>query len=113
MVEMSGTLSSSPQPTATTSHRKHKNGEISSTMISTNEMILPTGKDFTACYMELCKKYHLRPLPVICVTLPYNLDFTTDRVKMEDWRPILNALSLDRSLRSRYTLSLHHSLHDE
>ncbi|KAF7400901.1 hypothetical protein HZH66_006085 [Vespula vulgaris] len=100
MVEMSGTLSSSPQPTATTSHRKHKNGEISSTMISTNEMILPTGKDFTACYMELCKKYHLRPLPVICVTLPYNLDFTTDRVKMEDWRPILNALSLDRSLRS-------------
>lgn len=50
--------------------------------------------------MELCKQQRLRPLPVICVTLPNSLDFTTDRVKMDDWGPILNSLSLDRSLRS-------------
>ncbi|KAK2584595.1 hypothetical protein KPH14_006953 [Odynerus spinipes] len=81
--------------------RRRKRAEAPAAVIATNnEMAVPTGKDFTACYMELCKKHHLRPLPVICVTLPHSLDFTTDRVKMEDWKPILNSLSLDRSLRS-------------
>ncbi|XP_043501419.1 centrosomal protein of 78 kDa-like [Polistes fuscatus] len=111
MVEMSGTLlASSPRSTRgeTASRRKRKKNEISSTIVNTKDTTIPTGKNFTACYMELCKRYHLRPLPIICVTLPYSLDFTTDRIKMEDWRPILNSLSLDRSslrsisIRSRY-----------
>ncbi|XP_011691473.1 PREDICTED: protein Cep78 homolog [Wasmannia auropunctata] len=63
-------------------------------------MAIPAGRNFASCYMELCKQQRLRPLPVICVTLPYNLDFTTDRIKMDDWGPILNSLSLDRSLKS-------------
>ncbi|KYN31686.1 Centrosomal protein of 78 kDa [Trachymyrmex septentrionalis] len=63
-------------------------------------MAIPAGRNFASCYMELCKQQRLRPLPVICVTLPHNLDFTTDRIKMDDWRPILNSLSLDRSLKS-------------
>ncbi|XP_032689168.1 protein Cep78 homolog [Odontomachus brunneus] len=63
-------------------------------------MAIPAGRNFASCYMELCKQQRLRPLPVICVTLPHSLDFTTDRVKMDDWGPILNSLSLDRSLRS-------------
>ncbi|XP_078048604.1 uncharacterized protein LOC144475987 [Augochlora pura] len=63
-------------------------------------MVMPTSRNFGNCYMELCKQQRLRPLPVICVTLPHNLDFTTDRVKMDDWGPILNSLSLDRSLKS-------------
>ncbi|XP_072754207.1 uncharacterized protein [Anoplolepis gracilipes] len=63
-------------------------------------MAIPAGKNFASCYMELCKQQRLRPLPVICVTLPHSLDFTTDRVKMDDWGPILNSLSLDRSLKS-------------
>ncbi|KAI4483020.1 hypothetical protein M0804_008075 [Polistes exclamans] len=103
MVEMSGTLlASSPRSTReeTASRRRRKNNEMSSTIVTTKDTTIPTGKNFTACYMELCKRYHLRPLPVICVTLPYSLDFTTDRIKMEDWRPILNSLSLDRTLRS-------------
>lgn len=50
--------------------------------------------------MDLCKQQRLRPLPVISVTLPHSLDFATDRVKMDDWGPILNSLSLDRTLRS-------------
>jgi hypothetical protein len=54
---------------------------------------------FASSYLELCKKQRLRPLPMICVTLPYSLDFTTDRVKMDDWKPILNSLSFDRTLR--------------
>ena len=54
---------------------------------------------FATCYMELCRQQRLRPLPMICVTLPHSLDFTTDRVKMDDWAPILNSLSLDRTLR--------------
>ncbi|XP_043257710.1 centrosomal protein of 78 kDa [Colletes gigas] len=63
-------------------------------------MEIPNGRNFANCYMELCKQQRLRPLPVICVALPHNLDFTTDRVKMDDWNPILNSLSLDRSLKS-------------
>ncbi|XP_054005609.1 centrosomal protein of 78 kDa-like [Hylaeus anthracinus] len=61
---------------------------------------IQTGRNFATSYMELCKQHRLRPLPVICVALPHNLDFTTDRVKMDDWNPILNSLSLDRSLKS-------------
>ncbi|KYQ50418.1 Centrosomal protein of 78 kDa, partial [Trachymyrmex zeteki] len=67
---------------------------------SPRRMAIPAGRNFASCYMELCKQQRLRPLPVICVTLPHNLDFTTDRIKMDDWRPILNSLSLDRSLKS-------------
>ncbi|KAK1120629.1 hypothetical protein K0M31_012236 [Melipona bicolor] len=63
-------------------------------------MAIPNSRNFANSYMELCKQQRLRPLPVICVTLPHSLDFTTDRVKMDDWGPILNSLSLDRSLRS-------------
>ncbi|XP_026824222.1 centrosomal protein of 78 kDa-like [Ooceraea biroi] len=63
-------------------------------------MAIPAGRNFASCYMELCKQQRLRPLPVICVSLPYSLDFTTDRIKMDDWGPILNSLSLDRSLRA-------------
>nr|XP_012147887.1 PREDICTED: centrosomal protein of 78 kDa [Megachile rotundata] len=63
-------------------------------------MAIPNSRNFANCYMELCRQQRLRPLPVICVTLPHCLDFTTDRVKMDDWSPILNSLSLDRSLRS-------------
>lgn len=67
---------------------------------SVTEMDLPTGQSFSSCYAELCKRQKLRPLPVICVTLPHYLEFTTDRVKMDDWGPILNSLSLDRTLKS-------------
>ncbi|XP_034934468.1 centrosomal protein of 78 kDa [Chelonus insularis] len=63
-------------------------------------MALPSGQNFATCYVQLCKQQRVRPLPVICVTLPHSLDFTTDRVKMDDWGPILNSLSLDRSLKS-------------
>lgn len=68
--------------------------------VSSSKMAIPNSRNFANCYMELCKQQRLRPLPVICVTLPHSLDFTTDRVKMDDWGPILNSLSLDRSLRS-------------
>ena len=64
------------------------------------KMSIPTSRNFAGCYMELCKQQRVRPLPVICLTLPHSLDFTTDRVKMDDWGPILNSLSLDRSLKS-------------
>ncbi|XP_020295536.1 centrosomal protein of 78 kDa-like [Pseudomyrmex gracilis] len=67
---------------------------------SPQKMAIPTSRNFASCYIELCKQQRLRPLPVICVTLPHSLDFTTDRVKIDDWGPILNSLSLDRSLKS-------------
>ncbi|CAL7945950.1 unnamed protein product [Xylocopa violacea] len=76
-------------------------GKIAASLpVSSTNMAIPNSRNFANCYMELCKQQRLRPLPVICVTLPHSLDFTTDRVKMDDWGPILNSLSLDRSLRS-------------
>ncbi|XP_076279349.1 uncharacterized protein LOC143208648 [Lasioglossum baleicum] len=91
------------------SQQECRNGRRNSgaATVSVTKMALPTSRNFANCYMELCKQQRLRPLPVICVTLPHNLDFTTDRVKMDDWGPILNSLALDRSLkaisvRSRY-----------
>lgn len=75
---------------------------------SPRKMAIPASRNFASCYMELCKQQRLRPLPVICVTLPHSLDFTTDRIKMDDWGPILNSLSLDRSLKS---ISVHSRLH--
>ncbi|XP_011494118.1 PREDICTED: centrosomal protein of 78 kDa [Ceratosolen solmsi marchali] len=70
------------------------------TVMRTNMQATAEDHSFASSYMELCKKQRLRPLPMICVTLPYSLDFTTDRVKMDDWKPILNSLSFDRTLRS-------------
>ncbi|XP_048513405.1 centrosomal protein of 78 kDa [Athalia rosae] len=63
-------------------------------------MGVPTSQTFASCYMDLCKQQRFRPLPIISVTLPHSLDFTTDRVKMDDWGPILQSLSLDQTLRS-------------
>ena len=64
------------------------------------EMDIPSGENFSSCYMELCKKHRVRPLPAICVTLPHYLEFTTDRIKIDEWGPILNSLSVDRTLKS-------------
>lgn len=50
--------------------------------------------------MELCRQAQQRPLPNVCVRLPSTLDIITDRVKLDDWGPILQALSLDRDLHS-------------
>ncbi|XP_044017347.1 centrosomal protein of 78 kDa [Aphidius gifuensis] len=72
------------------------------------KMSIPSCENFSACYMELCKQQRLRPLPMICLTLPYTLDFTTDRVKIDDWGPILNSLSLDKSLKIIKVKSKYH-----
>lgn len=63
------------------------------------KMSVPSCENFSSCYIELCKQQRSRPLPIICLTLPYTLDFTTDRVKIDDWGPILNSLSFDKSLK--------------
>lgn len=58
------------------------------------------GYSFSICYMELCRQQRIKPLPLICVSLPYRLEFTADRVKMDEWTPILSSLALDKVLRS-------------
>ncbi|XP_014207934.1 centrosomal protein of 78 kDa [Copidosoma floridanum] len=63
-------------------------------------MAVLSDHSFATVYMELCRQQRLRPLPTICVTLPHALDFTVDRIKLDDWAPILNSLSLDRTLRT-------------
>lgn len=55
---------------------------------------------FSTCYVDFCRKNRTRPLPIICVTLPNSLDFITDRIKLDDWKPILSSLSLDQTLKS-------------
>ncbi|XP_067008780.1 centrosomal protein of 78 kDa isoform X2 [Anabrus simplex] len=54
---------------------------------------------FRLCYDGLCRRQNLMPLSGVKAHLTKNtLDFNGDRVKLEEWGPILLALGLDRSL---------------
>ncbi|KAK3915571.1 Centrosomal protein of 78 kDa, partial [Frankliniella fusca] len=51
------------------------------------------------CYTELCNVYNTSMIfPIKAHLHKRILDFNGDRVKLDEWRPILRALSLDRSL---------------
>ncbi|XP_049865601.1 protein Cep78 homolog [Pectinophora gossypiella] len=56
---------------------------------------------FHQCYLKCCKLQNLTPLNAV---IPGGngkvLDFCVDRIKYQDWPPILNALSCDLSLHS-------------
>lgn len=59
-------------------------------------------------YVQSCKEFGLVPLQAVKTEIRKNsLDFNVDKIKFDEWQPILNALRLDRSLhyvrlRSRY-----------
>ncbi|KAJ9580749.1 hypothetical protein L9F63_024075 [Diploptera punctata] len=54
---------------------------------------------FGLCYEDICKLLNRAPLPCVKAHLKKNiLDFNGDRITYDEWGPILNALSLDRSL---------------
>ncbi|XP_022916714.1 centrosomal protein of 78 kDa [Onthophagus taurus] len=56
---------------------------------------------FYVWYGELCRRSNLTPLANVKPARPKNetvLDFTCDRIKVEDWVPILAALKQDSSL---------------
>lgn len=56
---------------------------------------------FYVWYTELCRRINANPLSIVRPAKPKNeavLDFVSDRIKTEEWTPILNALRLDTSL---------------
>lgn len=56
---------------------------------------------FYIWYSELCRRANVTPLAIVKPAKPKNesvLEFTADRIKAEDWSPILNALKQDTSL---------------
>ncbi|GJQ86140.1 hypothetical protein Trydic_g13421 [Trypoxylus dichotomus] len=56
---------------------------------------------FYIWYGELCRRANVTPLSIVKPAKPKNesvLDFTADRIKAEEWSPILNALRQDTSL---------------
>lgn len=56
---------------------------------------------FYVWYTELCRRINTNPLSIVRPPKPKNeavLDFVSDRIKVEEWTPILNALRLDTSL---------------
>lgn len=54
---------------------------------------------FHQCYLNCCKLQNLTPLNyVIPSSNGKVLDFCVDRIKYQEWPPILNALSCDLSL---------------
>lgn len=56
-------------------------------------------RKFSLCYEDLCRIQNQRPLPSVKAHLEKNiLNFNGDLITCEEWGPILNALSLDRSL---------------
>lgn len=56
---------------------------------------------FYVWYTELCRRLNIQPAPAVkpakpkCQTI---LDFVADRLKIEEWTPVLNALRQDTSL---------------
>lgn len=54
---------------------------------------------FQLCYTDLCSTHNIPMIfPIKAHLHKRILDFNGDRVKLDEWRPILQALSLDRSL---------------
>lgn len=56
---------------------------------------------FYIWYSELCRRINSSPLSIVKPFKPKNetvLDFVTDRIKFDEWKPILNALRNDSSL---------------
>ncbi|XP_060517627.1 protein Cep78 homolog [Cylas formicarius] len=56
---------------------------------------------FYVWYSELCRRLNIHPSPFVKPAKPKSqtvLDFTADRLKVEDWNPIINALRQDTSL---------------
>ncbi|KAF5291267.1 hypothetical protein FQR65_LT11445 [Abscondita terminalis] len=77
---------------------------------------------FYIWYTELCRRSNCSPLTVVKPARPKSdvvLDFTGDRIKCNDWIPILQALSLDTSLhvisiKSRHTgVNFHYEINSE
>ncbi|XP_062272729.1 centrosomal protein of 78 kDa isoform X2 [Scomber scombrus] len=55
--------------------------------------------DFMACYDFACAKQESVPLPAVKMHLDKGmLDFNGDRIKLTDWTPILNCLSINKHL---------------
>ncbi|XP_042276662.1 centrosomal protein of 78 kDa [Thunnus maccoyii] len=55
--------------------------------------------DFMACYDFACARQESVPLPAVKMNLDKEmLDFNGDRVKLTDWPPILNSISINKHL---------------
>lgn len=71
---------------------------------------------FMSSYPNLCRLQNTIPNPCIKINNSNNcLDFIADRLKLDDWKPVLEAISNDRSLhfisiRSRHSNSKGESL---
>lgn len=72
----------------------------SSPVVKTNQNPKPVSV-FYVWYTELCRRLNINPAPAVkpakpkCQTV---LDFVADRLKIEEWTPVLNALRQDTSL---------------
>lgn len=65
---------------------------------------------FYVWYSELCRRQNTNPICAIRSQFNHHehvLDFNSDRIKIEDWQPIINALRLDTSL---HVISIHSRL---
>ncbi|ERL93153.1 protein Cep78 homolog [Dendroctonus ponderosae] len=72
----------------------------SSPLVKANQHPKPVSV-FYVWYTELCRRLNINPAPAVkpakpkCQTV---LDFVADRLKIEEWTPVLNALRQDTSL---------------
>ncbi|XP_046396973.1 centrosomal protein of 78 kDa-like [Ischnura elegans] len=56
-------------------------------------------KSFLAKYQDLCRHYNLFPLSKVKCYLHENvLDLAADRIRFDDWKPLLEALQCDQGL---------------
>ncbi|XP_029915245.1 centrosomal protein of 78 kDa [Myripristis murdjan] len=69
-------------------------------MVQDNAQIRRRGaQDFMAYYEYVCARQDSVPLPAVKMNLPKGmLNFSGDRVKLTDWPPILNSISINKHL---------------
>lgn len=68
-------------------------------MLDTVQIQCRDAQDFEAYYDYVCAMQDSAPLPAVKANLSQGmLDFNGDRLKLTDWTPILNSLTINKQL---------------
>ncbi|XP_046396661.1 centrosomal protein of 78 kDa-like [Ischnura elegans] len=99
----------SPHSIKSSSSSASTTSRISSLSKRSTPKLKPTHPhSFIRTYQELCEYYKVLPLATVKNHLPRKiLDFSADRLKAKDWRPVYEALIADKELHSISIRSRH------
>ena len=80
---------------------ERKRGKLNMAMIETVRQRQKNSVDFASCYDNLCALQSSCPLGSITANLDeLSIDCNADRIRHSDWNPILNALKINKTLKT-------------